>query len=277
MLRFLRVAKMQVYVEYVLIDNFFIDLMLFTAAFKVVGKTVPRGRIIICSFIGAIFALLYPLITDNVVIISVVKVLFGLFLTFIAAKFNSVKEYLSFTAVFLGLTFFTGGVIMGVFSLLGLNVYSEFSVALMCLPVFLTVKFIILLVRYFYRKKDLSHLIVKAEIVCGEKSVILNGFFDTGNSLYDGFSPVIVASKNAVMPLLDLKLLSGAKNITVGTATGAEKKFSFKPDRLVIYSGETKNIFYNVRVCVVNKNFDGYDAILHPAFMEKKNDRKMAV
>ena len=277
MLTLFRVATMQVYVEYVVLDNFFIDLMLFTAAFKIVGKTVPRWRLAVCSTVGALFALFYPLITENVIIISIVKVLFGLFLTFIAAKFNSVKEYVSFTAVFIGLTFFTGGAIMGAFSLLGINVYSEFSVALMVLPVYLVIKAIMRLVKYFYRQKDISCLIVKAEIVCGEKSVILRGFFDTGNALYDGLSPVIVVAKNAVMPLLDLKLLNGAKMITVATAVGEEKKFSFKPDRLVIYSGENKNIFNNVRVCVVNKVFSGYDAILHPTFTENKNDGKIAV
>ena len=268
---------MTVYIEYVLIDNFVIDFLLFKTSFLIVGKTLPRGRVILCAFVGAIFALLYPLITDNLIIISIVKVLFGLFLTFIAAKFNSVKEYVAFTAVFLGLTFFTGGVIMGAFSLFGLNAYSEFSVALMALPVYLTIKAIMRLIRFFYRQKDLSHLVVKTEIVCGEKSVVLRGFFDTGNALYDGLSPVIVATKSAVISLINLKLLSGAKSITLDTAIGGEKKFSFKPDKLVIYSEGHANIFNNVRVCVVNKKFSGYDVILHPAFMEKKNDEKMAV
>ena len=268
---------MTVYIEYVLIDNFVIDFLLFKTSFLITGKTVSKSRTVICAAVGALFALLYPLITDNLIVISVVKVLFGLFLTFIAAKFNSLKEYVSFTAVFLGLTFFTGGVIIGAFSLLGLSAYSEFSIALMVLPVYLVIKAIITLVRYFYRQKDLTRFIAKAEIICGEKSVNLRGFFDTGNSLYDGLSPVIVVSKSAIMPLLDLTLLKDLKRITVDTATGGDKKFSFKPDRLVIYSGGNKNIFNNVRVCVVNKKFSGYDAILHPAFMENKNDEKIAV
>ena len=268
---------MTVYIEYVLIDNFVIDFLLFKTSFLITGKTVSKLRIVVCAAIGALFALFYPLITDNLIVISVIKVLFGLFLTFIAAKFKSLKDYACFTAVFLGLTFFTGGVRIGVFSLLGLNAYSEFSVALMFLPVYVVIKAIIKLVRYFYRQKDITGLIVKAEIFCGAKSIILRGFFDTGNSLYDGLTPVIVVSKSAVMPLLDLKLLSGAKSIIIDTAIGGEKKFSFKPDSLVIYSGGNKNIFNNVRVCVVNKRFSGYDAILHPAFMENKNDAKIAV
>ncbi|MBP5466574.1 MAG: sigma-E processing peptidase SpoIIGA, partial [Clostridia bacterium] len=54
---------MTVYVEYVLIDNFFIDLMLFNTAFKITGQKVSRMRLILCSAFGAAFAFFYPLIT----------------------------------------------------------------------------------------------------------------------------------------------------------------------------------------------------------------------
>ncbi|MBO4251363.1 MAG: sigma-E processing peptidase SpoIIGA [Clostridia bacterium] len=268
---------MTVYIEYVILDNFFIDFMLFKTAFKVTGKSMSRRRTVVCAAAGAIFALVYPLVTDNAVVISVVKVLFGLFLTFIAAKFSSVKDYAAFTAVFFGLTFFIGGAISGFYSLLGISAYSEFSVALTVLPVYLAMKAAIRLVRFFYRKKDISGLVVKAEIFCGERSVVLRGFFDTGNSLYDDLTPVIIVTKSAILPVLDVDLLKGAKQVTVETAVGKERKFSFKPDMLVIYSGGNKNIFNNVRVCVVNKVFSDYDAILHPAFMENGYERKIVV
>ena len=273
MIGFLRGVKMTVYIEYVFIDNFFIDLMLFKTAFKITGREVSRLRLITCSALGAVFALIYPLITDNALIITIAKILFGLLLTFSAAKFYSAKEYASFTAVFLGLTFFTGGAIIGAFSLFGIEYSSEISIAFMVLPVYILIRFMTALIRYFYRAKDLSGLVVKTEIVCGGKSVVLRGFFDTGNALYDGLTPVIVVSSRAVAPIITPALLKSAKRITVHTAVGTEKKISFKPDMLVIYSGEIKNIFYNVRVCVADKTFNGYDAILNLAFKEAKNER----
>ncbi len=268
---------MTVYIEYVFIDNFVIDLLLFMTAFKITGKPVSKARIVICSFSGAIFALLYPLITENVYFITAAKILFGLFLTFIAAKFSSIKDYVSFTAVFLGLTFLTGGTVLGMFSLLGLDYSSEYSIGLMILPVFIAIRAINKLIRFIYRRRDVAFLTVNAEIVCGDKSVQIKGFFDTGNALYDGLSPVIVVSKNAVMPIIGVDLLKNAGYVSLSTAVGKDKKISFKPDALVIYSGGKKNIFNNVRVCVVNKTFSGYDAILHPALMEMENERKIAM
>lgn len=267
---------MTVYVEYVFIDNFVIDLILFKTAFKITGKSVPRLRLIVCSLFGATFALFYPLITENTVIITAAKILFGLFLTFCAAKFSCLKDYASFTAVFLGLTFFVGGIIIGAFSLLGLDYSAEYSVALMILPVWLAVSGVIKLVRYFYRNKDLSGLTTAVKIVCNGKAVNVKGFFDTGNALYDGLSPVILVSYKAVKSVLGVSTLKNAKYLTIKTAVGEEKKICFKPDAVAIYSGEKKHIFYNVRVCVVNTEFSGYDAILHPALMEKKDEIQVA-
>ena len=268
---------MTVYIEYVFIDNFVIDLLLLLTAFKITGKTVSRVRLIVCSLSGAVFALIYPLITENPLFITAAKILFGLFLAFIAAKFSCFKDYAAFTAVFLGLTFFVGGAIIGVFSLFGLDYSAEYSIGLMILPVYIALAAIKRLITFFYRKKDLSGLITDAEIVCGGKSVKIKGFFDTGNGLYADFSPVIVVKKSAVSPLLNIAFMKNLKRISLSTAVGTDKKISFKPDAVVIYSGGKKNIFNNVRVCVVNGGFSGYDAILHPALMEKENEGKIAL
>lgn len=268
---------MTVYIEYVFIDNFVIDLLLFMTAFKITGKPVPKVRIVICSFLGAVFALLYPLITENVYFITAAKILFGLFLTFCAAKFSCIKDYVSFTAVFLGLTFLAGGTIIGVFSLFSLDYSAEYSVGLMVLPFYIALSAVKRVITYLYRRKDVSSLTTDVEILYGAKTVKLRGFFDTGNGLYYDFSPVIVVSKSAVLPLLDMELLKNVKYIPLATAAGTDKKISFKPDAVVIYSGGEKNIFNNVRVCVVDKSFTGFDAILHPALMEEKNEGEIAL
>lgn len=268
---------MTVYVEYVLIDNFFIDFMLFKTAFKITGKTVSRWRIAVCSALGAVFALVYPLLTESVIIISAAKILFGLLLTFCAAKFSCLKDYAAFTAVFMGLTFFTGGIITGVFLLFGLNASAEYSVALMALPVFVAVSAINRLIRFLYRRKNLSAFAAETEIAVGGKTVKLRGFFDTGNGLYKGLSPVIVVSKRAVESLIGVTLMRRAEFIEIKTLGGKKRKICFTPDSVVIYSGKERHIYYNVAVAVTEDVFDGYDAILHPALTESKYEREISV
>ena len=260
---------MTVYIEYVLIDNFVIDFLLLKTSFLIAGKKLSKLRLVICSLLGAVFALLYPLIVSSELVITVVKILFGLFLAFSSGKFANLKEYITFTSIFLGLTFFVGGAIIGTFSLLGLNCFAEYSIGLMILPVYMVIKAITRIIRIIYRKKDVYGFTAKFKIFFGERSIMLNGFFDTGNSLYDDLSPVIVVSKRAIMPVITPNLLKNSKKITIETATGKESKFLLKPDRILIYYGQDMNIFYNVSVCVIDKIFNGYDAVLHPALMEK--------
>ena len=260
---------MTVYIEYVLIDNFIIDFLLLKTTFLITGIFMPKLRLIICSVIGAVFALLYPLLVVNKLIVIIIKAVFGLVLAFFAGKFKNIKEYVKFTAIFLGLTFFIGGAIIGVFSILGLNYSSEYSVGLMILPVYVCIVAVGRFIRVLYRKKDVVSFTATAEILFGNQTVKLNAFFDTGNALYDGFSPVIIVNYRLIKPILTPELFKTAKKIRIATSAGQDEKFLLKPTAVVIYSSDKKNIFYNVRVCVVDGGFNGYDAILHPALMEK--------
>ena len=264
---------MTVYIEYVLIDNFVIDFLLLKTAFLMTGSPISKFRIIICSIFGALFALFYPLIVVNKFVLIIIKALFGLVLAFFAGKFKRAKEYATFTALFLALTFFVGGAIVGFYSVLGVDYSSEYSIGIMILPVYLFMVGVGRLVRVFYRKKDVAGFTANAEIIFGNQSVKLNGFFDTGNALYDGFSPVILVSYRIIKPILTTELLKTAKKIRIDTAAGQGKKILLKPTAVVIYSGDKKNIFYNVRVCVASEGFCGYDAILHPALMERDYER----
>ena len=49
---------------------------------------------------------------------------------------------------------------------------------------------------------------------------------------------------------------------------GVSENFAVVLDKLVIYIGDKPNIFNNVTLVVTNKVGDGYDVILHPAFLE---------
>ena len=123
---------MTVYIEYVFIDNLIIDYLLFKATFTLTGNGYNKGRLLFCAFLGGVFALLYPLISAHTVIVTVIKVLFGLLIMLLANSYRTKKNFYVNTVVFFGLTFLVGGAIIGVFSLLGLEYSAEFSIACDC-------------------------------------------------------------------------------------------------------------------------------------------------
>ena len=187
---------MTVYIEYVLIDNFIIDYLLLKASLSLSAHSVSRVRLLFCAFLGAIFALFYPLIAINVVLLTAIKLCFGLLLVLLAGKYKTKKDYYVTAVMFFTYTFITGGAIIGIFNLLGLPYSSEISVALMVIPVYLIFMAITSVIKFLYRQKDIQAYVCDVEISAFGVTKKARGFYDTGNELFDGDNPVIVCNQS---------------------------------------------------------------------------------
>ena len=265
---------MTVYIEYVIIDNLVIDYLLLKATFAITGMQVLRRRLLFCAVLGAAVALIYPLLSDKVVISTLVKGCAGLLIVLLATKYYTLKGFIVNAAVFFGLTFLTGGAIIGVFNILGLEYSSEYSVALMFIPVYILIKALTGIIKYVYRRKNVAAFTYKTEITFGKKTIEAIGFMDTGNGVYEGDSPVIFCKKSVFVKLIDGSNLSAKiKKIRVDTVNGEKYYSSVKIDALKIYILQKVNIYNNVTLVVVGENVgEGYDIILHPALMEDYNE-----
>ena len=262
---------MTVYIEYVLIDNFVIDYLLLKATFALTKTSVKKGRLFFCAFLGALFALAYPLISVQPILLTLIKLLTGALLTLIATNYNTVKHYYKTTVVFLFLTFAVGGVVIGFFELAGLNVSSEISIALMVLPAYISLKFVLAIVKHFSKTQTVTENIYPCELVLGEKTVETDGFMDTGNALYDGENPVIVCERKLALKLFSNKLPK-LKRIECETVIGKTKLLAMELKELRIYYGKTPNIIKGVTLAVTDQKIGtGYGVILHPALMESKD------
>ena len=262
---------MTVYIEYVLIDNFVIDYLLLKATFSLTKTSVKKGRLFFCAFLGACFALIYPLLTITPFLLALIKLLTGMLLPLLATDYTGIKHYFITTLLFMGMTFTVGGVITGVFSLLGLNASSEFSIALMILPVYVTLKCITEIVSYLNKTRAVTKNLFPCELVLGDKTVKTDGFMDTGNALYDGDNPVIVCERKLALKLLSNKLPK-LKRIDCETVIGKTKILAMQLTELRIYYGDTPNIIKGVTLAVTDQKIGtGYGVILHPALMESKD------
>lgn len=261
---------MTVYIEYVIIDNFIIDYLLLKTSLALSSVKVKRARLFFCALLGAGFSLLLPIISVSVVILALVKVLFGLLMVMLSAKFRSKREFYISSLFFFCFTFLTGGVILGVYSLLGLPYSTELSIAIMFLPVYFIVKGLRAVIKYVYRKKDVAGLIVDVELTVLERSITAKGFYDTGNGVYDGDNPVIICSKRFIKGFLEPLLPRlKFKKIELSTVNKKGQNVAISLQELKIYNSDRVNIFNNVTLVIVAKSVgDGYDVILHPALIE---------
>lgn len=269
---------MKVYVEYVLIDNFLIDYMLLKATFATTGKPVSRKRLFLVSALGATFALLLPLIEGVYIVGTLYKTFSGLLIVLLSSKHFTFREYYITTLTFFALTFLTGGAIIGVSEMLKIDYSSEPFIALIFAPVYLLIKIIGAVIRYFSRRNSVQTFLYKVKIINGKVEEIVQGFLDSGNTVYEGGLPVIFCTKSLAKKLiLECSLKNPPFKIEIVTVSGRAQKTAFKISALEIYLGEKKNIFKGVTVCVADDSaFNGYQLILHPALFEERKDNEQS-
>ncbi len=263
---------MTVYIEYVIIDNFVIDYLLLKATFALTNAPVKKGRLLFCAFLGAGISVVFPLIQVHAVILTLIKIATGLLLVLIANNYKSVKQFYITALIFIGLTFATGGAIIGVYNLLGLSYSTELSIGIMILPAWAVIKFMTAIVKHIYRKKEIAQNTYRCELTLDGVTVKAQGFFDTGNNLYDGDKPVIVCDKKLALKLFGNTLPKLGK-MQYSTTLGRGEMFTVRLSELKIYFKKTPNIIYNVTLGVAKQNVGGdCGVILHPAFKEMGND-----
>lgn len=268
---------MTVYIEYVLIDNFFIDYALLKCTFSIMGKHTGRVRLILCALLGSIIALVYPLISGVAVLSTIIKILTGLLLTLLSAKYNGIKDYFYCTLLFFLLTFLAGGTVIGIMQILGLNYSTKTFIAIGFLPVLLIVKGLASFIKELYKRKGVIKCVYPIEIYVEGFLIKANGFMDTGNNLYHNDAPCIVCGKAFFKRIIKgIKGLPRLDKISVKTVTGEGQMTLIKLSTLKIYHGNKWHIHNSVNICV-SPNFRGvgYDVILHPDLLEV-NDEKFS-
>lgn len=266
---------MKVYIEYVLIDNFVIDYLLLKTTLSLTGRVCDKRRLFLCAVLGATGALAFPLLDTASVILALIKISFGAVLLFLSAPFPTFKKYLVALSVFLGLTFLTGGAVIGIYELFGIDFKSEYPVALVVIPATLLLKALTETVKYVAKRTKTAKCEYKCELTLGEACVKTNAFLDTGNNLYDGESPVIVIEKSIAVKFIASLKIPEMRRISVKTAIGNSMMTVFKIESLKIYFGDRPNIIYNVSVGVSGQPLGDCPVLLHPALMEVKNEESV--
>ena len=279
---------MEVYVEYVVLDNFTITFLIAALTYRIMLKRVSKLRSLVAATIGTGVALAYPFIENNVLVV-IVK--FGLWIVLSLILFAGKCKPLLCSITFLALTFSFGGVVFGISYFVYGDVYSamrvnpsDFHVSLIAIGVCGCYFFIRKLMIKFHRLKDVSGAVYDFSITIFGEKLELRGLMDSGNRLYDEKNglPIVVVWIGSLIGILNDeqfvaitsgngKLLQhGARYKSVSTAAKGGKILLLKPDSFVLYSDKGEHILYDVTVGVsfvpLNDSID-YDAILHPALI----------
>lgn len=198
---------MEVYIEYVILDNFIMDWILLKETAVLLKHKSCKLQLFIASLIGTAAAVIFPLLRLSKPILFILKIFVGALISFIAASHKSFIRYIKYYNVFLLTTFLLGGAVIAVFYALGFDVKSYGASFNGILPVGINFLFGYLLVKIVKKSlnKSINGLITdkyryKCTIKTGLAVLKATGYFDSGNLLLDRKSglPVALCRKNIV-------------------------------------------------------------------------------
>ena len=212
---------MEVYIEYVILDNFVIDYIILYLTLFSLKQKISHLNLILSSIIGTLFAVFMPFITLSSIALFFIKLGVGL----IMILFISKKELKWITLnyfLFLSYTFLMGGLcfgliylLFGTISLNGIIMYQfQMPIGLIFLVLFIYFLFIKKLVAH---KRKFGTYTYAVEIYKEDKSMHLVGFLDTGNQMYDkSGNPILIISQKTFMKAYSsisyLKILNNKVN-----------------------------------------------------------------
>ncbi|SHJ62383.1 sigma-E processing peptidase SpoIIGA [Anaerobranca californiensis DSM 14826] len=197
---------MKIYLDLTFIVNFFLCLTVFMLHDFVYSHKTPLRRKILASLFGSVYSILlvlYPKVFTSIY----VKGLFFLLLGFIAFPIDNIGIFLKKLATLFVISFLGAGILywfmienIGFISIINpvisLREITKITLFLSGLVIFipLTRVFILNVKNIFNNKKMYYQL----EISIGKEKVIVRGFLDTGNSIYDPITKLPVIIVNAV-------------------------------------------------------------------------------
>ena len=283
---------MEIYIEYVLIDNLVINTLILLCVKNTLKLRTNWLRLILSSGLGTIVAVLLPLINIASWLLIIIKIVLGCLMVLILSKYFKVKEFLFsfllfllYTILMVGacmVTLLTFGTSLELLSQCAYDIEVPLGVILLIVSVCSYV--IIGTGRYLARKKELEPFMKDVEIVINGKSLSFKAFIDSGNSLVDKKTglPVIIVSMKSLEKyyskesLENLILEKGEKGefknvhlINYNTVSGEAKKMVvFDADKMVIKSKSQEYITNRFVIGVTYKVFN--DAINYDMLLSSK-------
>jgi len=285
---------MEIYIEYVIIDNLVINSLILLCVIKTLKLKSSWWRILFSSLLGTTVAVLLPMFKLHSLLLIFIKIALGIVMTLIISKFYRIKDYIFAFLLFIAYTFLLVGACLTTLLVCGTSLdllkNGGYDIAIplgiILLIICVYVYFIIMLGKYLSRKKELIPYLRKIKIYIKNKELDFYAFIDSGNKLYDFKSglPIIILSIKGMECFyskeeIENLVLNNGKNTdfknvhytNYNTISGEAKKMVvFEADKMVIKNEKDEYITNRFMIGLTYKTFNDavkYDVLLHPAVM----------
>lgn len=269
---------MVVYLEYALAENFLIDGLLLFLTRACTRSKVRLWRVFLAAALGAVQAVVFPLLRLSVWASYTVKILFGVALCLIISP-KGIKQIVLTCAAFFALTFAYGGLLTAAYSFFNVQVVEgngylveQAPVSLVTCAALAFAVAVFLGARGFYRYAKVKRNLTACTLCAGERTLSLTGFCDSGNLLTFHDRPVCVVSAVTVFALFGRGVQSAGR-IRISTVNGSRDAPVFACDGLRALGREWSGVYLTVGE-VPKKQ---YQIILHSSLTGEQHEANQSV
>jgi len=258
-LSFFMEAGLVIYVETVFLNNFVIDLVICLLVYKTQKLNFCWWRIILVSIIGAIVAVLYPLLARYTIVI---RVALSFIMVLLLVKYKSIWQFIVSLAIFYLATFCLGGAVLMLSASKYLVQHSkviEFAPLIVALAIMLAYCIFSFVAKQLYAKRQKYALEYNVQVSTAFGECNAKAYYDSGNNIYDKeYKPVIVISNQLY------NTLKGGEEeyLSVSTIGGLQLLKIIKVE-LKIYLEKDVNRIFSINAGISTKLKHDYDVILH--------------
>jgi hypothetical protein len=217
---------MVVYIEYAFAENFLIDCALLYLALKASNAKIRVWRLLVSACLGAVFALIFPLLVLPAFLLTALKICIGFFMCAVALetpKNKKVGGRYAFTAVCF---FVFTAVFAGMLTALGVkSAFVWLCVAPFCVGALLGI-------RKLYQKRAREKFIYACVIWYKQKEIPVSAFYDSGNFACFQGAPVCFVSPEIAFDFYEADEGQPQAETTVKTVSGEK--------RVRLYQGSLK-------------------------------------
>ncbi|MBE5738187.1 MAG: hypothetical protein E7354_00415 [Clostridiales bacterium] len=275
---------MVLYIEYIILDNFLIDLSILKLLACTFRERYRCRNYIFSSIVGVIGAILLPYMLFNEILSVIYRLLIAMLMICVLKRFFTIKSYIKHLLVLFGYTAMLGGCMVGLFNALNIQ-YTISGVLLYDLECPIGIFLLVILLTLYCIKKIIvvmGNSLRESSYMCSllledrDKKLELRGFLDSGNMVSDNGEGVSIISLDAFERLYNnislIQLLYGKvrddrlKNIRYISIDGVDKGkeyLSFTIDKMCVDGRE----YVNQRIAVAHKNFGEFDCILNSDYL----------
>ena len=264
---------MEIYIEYALMENFLYDGVLLWLAYRAAKVKTRAWKLCLSAGIGAVFAVVYPLLALPRWAGILCKIALGALLCLLPFPTlrarGQMKRYLFTVALFFTLSFGFGGALLGV--------YGQLSSGKKIPSLWVWIGFTLLtaggmyLIKTLYAKRSIHSACYDCTLYVKQRNISALGFYDSGNLATYKDAPICFISPALLYDLLGDEIWEGERQVcdeTVISTLSGDKKVR-------LYSGKIEVKAGKEHVCAKayfapNKNMIGreYAVLIHARILE---------